>query len=280
MGTSAFYANDIASAFSQLKEADNIFNSCQVRPEDSKKRAYTKYFLGIIEKNWQQETGVVKSNLKEAYEYLHDAFKLVKEDNKQFLIPITLAEVQSYRNDQQNDANKLIDDIFDRFNKIGSDSLDKNQGSLLVRTYLLKGNIAYKDSPKDAIVWYKKAIEKNKTNAYAHLSLAHSLPPDKTDEAKEHWKLGLDYLIRSGSIQKRELATRVIALIWAIVAAKKCDDINSSERYENELESTAHNLHSIDQRIPLFFSPLSKDILTFDDLKKELDQYLKNLTKT
>jgi hypothetical protein len=274
MGTSAFYANDIASALSQLKDADDIFNSCPFRPDYGLKHAYTKYFLGLIEKNWQQETGVTRSNLKAAFDYLQKACDLVKEDNKQFLIPITFAEVQSYRDDQRDDANRLIDDILNRFDRIGYESLDNNQRSLFMRTNLLKGNILFKAKDPTCCNWYRNVFERNKTNAYAHLSYAHSLPPNKAQEAGEHWKLGLNYLISSGAVRKRETTTRVMALTWAIVAATKCNDKNSLEGYGNELESASKNLQSIGQRIPLFFSPISKDLLTIEDLKNQLDQYL------
>jgi hypothetical protein len=274
MGTSAFYANDIASAFLLLKKADDIFNSSLSREEDGMKRAYTKFFLGIAEKNWQQETGVVRSNLNAALNYLELANELVKEEKKQFLIPITLAEVKSYLTEKRSEAATLIGNILNRFEAMDAQSLDPNQRALLMRTYLLKGNIEFKSDPAKARDSYEKAFSLNEKNPYAHLSYAHTFQSEATEDRDRHWTIGMECLIRSGALHKKEITTKVMALVWATVAAKKCSDITMSQRYQSEFEAVANNLHSVAQRIPLFFSPFSKDILAISELRRELNQYL------
>ena len=276
IGISAYYSNDIALAFDHLHEADSIYQSNPPRPEDTMSRAYTKHFLGIAEKNWQLEDSATGSNIEVAQRHLSEAFEVVKEEKRQFLIPVTLAEVLSYRPEQQQKASKLIDTILNRFGEITkSETLDGNQRSLLVRLYLLKGNLALKASlTKEASDSYKQASSEDSNSPFAHLSLAHSLPLENLPIAKEHWEKGLQLLDHSGSTKKREITTRVTALVWAVIAAHNCNDAATKEKYFKGLESTGKNIHSIANRVPLFFSPLSKDIVKFAELKNDLLRYL------
>ena len=279
IGISAFYSNDIASAFKQLGEADRIYETKSPRPDDAKSRAYTKHFLGVAAKNWRKTGDVARGNINEAYEYSSKADEIVKGDPQQFLIPVTLAEILSYRSDQKQDATAMVDKIIDRFKKLENQvNLDANQHSLFVRTLLLKGNLEMTENKFDqAVCFYDEALKKDSKNAYTHLSLLHAqkLRGDIVDSEK--WEKALLLLESSGTTKKRETITRVIALVWAVIAAHE-GNVSIKERYLKDLDSIGTTLSSIAHREPLFFSPISKDLVDFTDLKTQLSQYLKTGT--
>lgn len=272
IGISAFYSNDIASAFKQLSEADRIYGTKSPRPDDTMSRAYTKHFLGVAAKNWRKTGDVERGNVNEAYEYLSKAAEIVKDDPKQFLIPVTLAEILSYRSDQKQAAADMVDEIIRRFEALEKTvKLDANQHSLFVRTFLLKGNLEMTEKRFDqAVNYYEKALGKDNKNAYAHLSLLHA---QKCTDSEE-WRKALSLLESSGATKKRETVTKVIALVWAVIAAHEGKDESSEERYLKDLESIGTTLSRITHREPLFFSPISKDIEEFTTLKAHLGQYL------
>ncbi len=275
IGISAYYSQDIAYAFDRLLEANRIYQSNPPRPEDTLSRAYTKHFLGIAEKNWQLETSVTGSNLKEAQSYLSEAYKMVEKEKKQFLIPVTLAEVLSYQLEQQETASELIKKILGRFTKLrNSENLDANQRSLLVRSYLLKGNLEIKTGQKqEACESFKQAFSEDPNSPFAYLSLALAQPPEEEVTVEDYWKTGLQLLERTGSVTKREITTRVTAIVWAIIAAHNCGDAAVKKGYLKSLNLTGKNIRSIAHRVPIFFSPLSKEPLKFTELKKELTQH-------
>jgi tetratricopeptide (TPR) repeat protein len=221
-------------------------------------------------------SGVTGSNIEEAYGHLSEAFEVVKEEKRQFLIPVTLAEVLCYRHGRQQEADDLIDTLLKRFDELSSaESLDANQRALLVRTYLLKGNLAFTANRiSDACLFYKKAFCEDQNSAFAHLSFAHAVPPGELDVAKEHWQKGLMLIEGSGAARKREITTRVTALVWGTIAAHKCDQAVSKERYTRELESISQSVRNITYRVPLFFSPLSKQLEELEELKSELLKYI------
>lgn len=272
IGISAYYSNDIASAFKQLSEADRIYGIKSPRPDDAKSRAYTKHFLGGAAKNWRKTGDVARGNVNEAYEYLSKAAEIVKDDPKQFLIPVTLAEILSYRSDQKKVAADMVDEIIKRFIALeGTVKLDVNQHALFVRTFLLKGNLEMTEKRyNEAANCYTNALDKDKKNAYAHLSL---LQAQKCTDS-EKWEDALSLLESSGATRKRETATKVIALVWGVIAAHKGKDESSKERYLKDLESVRISLSCIAQREPLFFSPISKDLEDFTTLNDNLGHYL------
>jgi predicted negative regulator of RcsB-dependent stress response len=215
---------------------------------------------------------VEHGNLNEAYEHLSKADVIVKDDKKQFLIPVTLAEILSYRSDKKQAADK-VNEIIKRFEtlEINNEELDANQLSLWERLLLIKGNIEMTVNEfDDAEISYRKVFEKNKRNVFAHLSLLAA--QKSTDNAE--WHEALSLLERSGAIRKRETITKVIAIAWAIIAAHEVNDAPRVERYLNDLKSIGATLLHIVHREPLFFSPLSKNIEEFATLKDQLSKYI------
>lgn len=272
LGVSAFYSNHIDYALDKLGQADSIYKE-DTPDKHEYDRAYTKHFLGVIVKNWWIDTSVQGSNIEEARRYLVEAFEIVKKDQKQFLTPVTLVEVLSYLEGRQQEALKLIDEIFARFDRISKSEMDANQRSLFLRLHLLKGNLLLNAGKnKEAWGFYEQAFNEDQSNAFAHLSFAHALPPEKAVEAGEHWEKGLGLL--SNVIKKREITTRVTALVWGIVASHNLGNEDSKKNYIKDIESIAINIHGIMGRVPLFFSPLSKQLLNLSDIKSELLKYL------
>ena len=210
IGISAFYSNDIASAFKQLSEADRIYGTKSPRPDDAMSRAYTKHFLGVAAKSWRKTGDVERGNVNEAYEYLSKAAEIVKDDPKQFLIPLTMAEILSYRSDQKQAAADMVDEIIRRFEALEKTvKLDANQHSLFVRTFLLKGNLEMTEKRFDqAVNYYEKALGKDNKNAYAHLSLLHAQKCADSEEWRKHYRS-----LKVQARQKRETVTKVIALV-------------------------------------------------------------------
>jgi tetratricopeptide (TPR) repeat protein len=272
LGISAFYSNHIDYALVKLGQADSIYK--EDTPDKHKySRAYTKHFLGVIVKNWRIETSVKGSNIEEARQYLSEAYEIIKRDPDQFLIPVTLAEVLSYLEERQQEASELIDEIFARFNRIPKSGMDENQRSLFLRLHLLKGNLALKSGKiNEACGLYEQAFNEDQSNAFAHLSFAHALSQDEAVKAREHWENGLKLL--SMATKKREITTRVTALVWGIVAAHNLGNENNKDDYIKDLKSIEINIHGIGGRLPLFFSPLSKQLLNLSDIKNELLKYL------
>ncbi|MGD0283575.1 MAG: hypothetical protein ABSB95_14575 [Dissulfurispiraceae bacterium] len=273
LGISAFYSNDIASAIKQLSEADRIYEDKLPPSEDPKSRAYTKHFLGVIAKNWRKKDDITLGNVNEAYGYLSKASEIFKNEPKQFLIPVTLAEILSYLPDMRAVAAVKIDEIIERFIALGKKApLDPNQHSLFVRTLLLKGNLCMTENKHDeAEKCYSDAIHKDSQNPYGHLSLLHA----QGSSDIEKWKNALSQLERSGATKKPETVTKVIAIVWAVIAAHKGEDNSSQNRYLNDLQSLGTSSSLID-REPLFFSPLAKDLEDFKTLKENLGRYLEN----
>jgi tetratricopeptide (TPR) repeat protein len=272
IGISALYSNDIDSSFKHLKEADRIYENNALRPDDTMSRAYTKHFLGVGAKNWRKAGDVERGNIKEAHEYLLKAAEIVKDDPKQFLIPVTLTEVISYQSDQKQLATDKAKELIQRFKSLKENSvLDANQQTLFERTFLILGNIEVTEKRYDqAVSYYRKVLEINSRNVYAHLSILYANKSTDSDE----WQKALSNLETTGLAKKRETVTKVIALVWAIIASHKANDQSREERYKRELESIGANLLHFTQRQPLFFSPISKEIKEFANLKSQLSQYL------
>jgi len=274
-GISAFYANDIDAAIHRLEEAD-IASKEDQRPETTLSRAYTKHFLGVAFKNWCLEGSPISKNVEKAALYLMDAFEAVKEEKKQFLIPVTLAEVMSYQSGAHEDAEKLLGEIIDRLEKLrDSESLDPNQSALLLRAHLYKGNISYKAGRlEEALQRNKEALTVGKKNHYAQLSVLQCEFAMKMPIDTDRWREALRLLEASGALKKREITTRIVALAWGFIVSATINDQDETDRFRKEFEGVGRNIRSIAHRFPVFFSPLSKGLMTFVDLKQELNDFV------
>jgi hypothetical protein len=271
-GVSAFYAKDVESAIEHLEKAKSIYSEMTFQPEDVYSRAYTNFFIGLIEKNWRSEDRAPVANLQEAKRHLGMAWDLVKIEKGQFLIPITLAEIESYIDSERDAAGKLLDDdIIPRLEGLrdSKSGLDENQSSLLLRSYLIRGNIAFKaNKQSEALVWYEKgtAYDENKTSAYPMLSAALASNSDISV-----WRNCLEVLEKSGALMKFEETVRVTALAWAAIAAHYSADKVKKDYYLKELNGIGLEIRPLGKRVPLFFCPIQKIMVEFKALMEQIN---------
>jgi tetratricopeptide (TPR) repeat protein len=272
MGTAAYYANNIDTAFAFLEEADRTYDRHDKEAlEHPQPRAYTKHFLGVAAKSWQNRN---RMGLGQARGYLEDAYKTFKLKADQFLTPITLFEVYSYIPAEQENARRMLSELVERMTKKKeAGSLDTNQKALLVRGYLLMGNLAFvKENLEEARRYYRMAKEADARNPFAELSLLFST--EKSEYDADDWKRGLAMLDRS--LQKRETTTRMTTLIWACVAARRAGDSGRQQEYFREFEAIEGSFVSKSEREPYAFSPISKNLATHKELQVELLRFLKS----
>jgi tetratricopeptide (TPR) repeat protein len=272
MGTAAYYANNIDTAFAFLKEADETYNRHAQKAADfPQPRAYTKHFLGVAAKSWQSRDRV---GLVEAKAYLEGAYETFKTKADQFLTPVTLFEVYSYIPLEQGRAPQMLSELVEQMTKKkGKEGLDTNQHALLVRCYLLLGNLAFvKENPEEARKYYGIAKDTDPLNPFAELSLLFST--EKSKCSADDWKRALAMLDRP--LQKRETTTRMTILIWACVAARRAGDLQRHEEYFREFEAIERSFTSNSDREPYAFSPISKNLATHKGLKVELRRFLES----
>ena len=88
---------------------------------------------------------------------------------------------------------------------------DINQKALLVRAYLIRGNLdSMRGQSEEAIAWYDKALKQAPRNAYAALSKER----ERGAADVQAWKRALELLTdESGPLSKREITTRMISLV-------------------------------------------------------------------
>ena len=146
-------------------------------------------------------------HLDEAKAHLERAWGLHKGDGKQFLIPVTLAEVLSYRDNDRAEAGQLFQDLVSRLSALTG--LDTNQRALFTRCDLLRGNLAVRDNnPDEAQRAYHTAKTRDPSNPFVELSLL--LCKEKLTPARaEEWALALNLLLSSGVMEKKETISRV-----------------------------------------------------------------------
>jgi hypothetical protein len=95
LGASAFYANDIGSSEKLLKSARDGYRALSHREDHAKPKAAASFFLGLIAKSWLEQNTRLADGLRTAKGYLREARELTPGSGE-FLVPITLSEVESY----------------------------------------------------------------------------------------------------------------------------------------------------------------------------------------
>jgi tetratricopeptide (TPR) repeat protein len=198
----------------------------------------------------------------------------LKGDSKQFLIPVTLAEVKSYKSGNRAEASKLLNGLISKLQQLSRvNQIDSNQKALLVRALLLKGNLHfYAKQHSEAAKCYNTAADVDPKNPFPHLSWAQLGGSHDPTVIASRWKEGLTLLEdpKSGALQKREITTKVTACAWAVITTRALNDAQRASHYAQELETIGKSIRPIANRIPLFFSPISKIPLSFEDLSEEL----------
>jgi tetratricopeptide (TPR) repeat protein len=151
-----------------------------------------------------------------------------------------------------------------------SGDFNRNQSALLTRALLIRGNIEYvRGQIVEALKWYRQAQEHAPENHYALLSIAHLLPTDDP-ERRGLFQKGLELLRTSKAFDKKETASKLLALAWAAIAAHELGFENERDSYIQGFNEAEVSARSMSGRKPLLFSPVSKGQVFFEDLKKEL----------
>jgi hypothetical protein len=299
LGVSAFYSNDIDAAVHCLDEGLNIYGSEKVPPEHLFHQAFCFHFLGLIEKNWCDLKRPPEANLLSAQQHLEEAARRLQTKENEFLTPLTLAEVLSYSEQKREAAQTQLEDCIKRLaslklkeesgSKIELDALldralqvkkkdsglDDNQADLLGRALLMRGNIDYLNGDRgSARKWYSRSHDHNAQNAYALLSMAQATTNGEPELRAKLFRDGLNLLEDpSGPLSKHEASTRVSALAWANIAAREVADDAKTGKYTKELEAASSIGRPVGRRAPLFFCPVEKTMVTFDQLKETISKY-------
>jgi hypothetical protein len=270
-GVSAFYAKEIESAAEYLERAKSVYSQISSRAEDVYSRAYTDFFLGLIEKNWRLKDRSPVANLKEAKTHLEAAWNLVAGEKRQLLIPVTLAEIGTYIDSERDAARIFLDeDIIPRLEGLrdSKKGLDGNQMPLLLRSYLLRGNIEFiANRQTEALAWYGKGRTHDPANAYPILSAALAAHSDA-----DVWRNCLKVLDTSGALSKFEETVRVTALAWGVIAAHYAADVAKESSYLEQLKGIGAEIRPLGGRVPLFFCPMQKTMVEFGGLMEQLDR--------
>jgi len=272
LGVSAYYANDVESALKYLEKAKKIFTS-DCPKEYLYPYAFCLHFLGIIDKNWKHTSRNIGSSLKGAYDFLKEADDLLKHETDEFLTPLTYGEVCSYLSSYKQEAVDKIDNIITKLEERKSKKrLDDNQSALLTRAYLIRGNIYYnKGDWEFSTRLYDKAIAHSK-NHFAYLSKA--LVTSDKKRRKQQFQEALIFLERSDALKKAEVTVRLTSIAWALIASHEVGDKEKIKKYTDELEKVGKNIRTVENRDPLFFSPLSKSPVVYDNLKQAVSEHM------
>ncbi|HLK09028.1 MAG TPA: hypothetical protein VKV30_13825 [Candidatus Angelobacter sp.] len=278
MGIFAYYADhNVDAALHYLTDANVAFGE-DVPKEFRINQAYTKHFLGVLEKNWPLRNEPPGTSLKEAQKYLQAAESFLTMESGQFLTALTHAEVLSYRPDNQDAARKKLDEIITRIEELKADSKsNSSQEALLPRAYLLRGNLSFVSEKIDqASDDFERATKLSLGNPYACFSLAQARGADLG--SAKLWQEGLASLSRPPALEKPETITRVLIFAWGIIAAHHAGKTELMRDYRAAFEGIGSGIEREGKYAPRFFSPLTKELLDFDALRVQVYNYLNKNT--
>jgi tetratricopeptide (TPR) repeat protein len=271
LGVSAFYTNDIDAAVRCLERGLQIYGNEDAPAEHLFPQAFCSHFLGLAEKNWCHLDRPLEANIASAKRHLEEAARRLQTKEGEFLTPLTLAEVLSYSEQTREAARRELDNNIGRLDKLkNSGGLDANQDALYSRALLMRGNIDYLSGDlNQALTWYTRSHDHNRTNAYALLSMAQATPASESELRVTLFREGLALLeAPSGPLSKREPSVRISALAWAIIATREAVDTAGQDRYSRDLDAAGSYARPVGGRAPLFFCPVTKTLVMFDQLKK------------
>jgi tetratricopeptide (TPR) repeat protein len=272
LGASAYYVKkDVGTAAKYLEEGIRLYEHHDVTPDYKLSQAFCFFYLGLIEKNWCRKDREKGMNLESAKLLLERSNELQHARTDEFLTPVTLAEVLAYTEQDRETAVKQLSKIISRLRELKeSGDFNRNQSALLTRALLIRGNIEYvRGQIVEALKWYRQVQEHAPENHYALLSIAHLLPTDDP-ERRGLFQKGLELLRTSKAFDKKETASKLLALAWAAIAAHELGFENERDSYIQGFNEAEVSARSMSGRKPLLFSPVSKGQVFFEDLKKEL----------
>jgi len=275
LGVFAYYADhNYEGAISYLTDAIKFFGEQVVDDQFKPAQAWARHFLGVLKKNWPLRIEPTGTSLRQAQELLAAAEAYLTVDSGQFLTPLTHAEVLSYLPNQQRLADEKTSKIIELLETLSrNQNADSIQMGLLPRAYLLRGNIAHMQGNQSAACnLFLKAGEVANANPYAWLSLAEAT--SDADNAKPYWAKGLALLSRPPAADKPETYTRVLVFTWGILASHALGDNDSYKDYRAAFDEIGLLIEKEGKYTPLFFSPTTKNLVLFDELRKQLAERL------
>ena len=277
LGVGAFYRNDIITALNYLRKAiekyDELggFNNIK-NTEHHFPYAFSHHFLGILEKSWWHDAVSLDVNKQKAKEYLEKAKIMLETKEGEFLTPVTYAEVLTYIEAERENARQQLQICLNELQKV--EKKDKNQKSLISRIFLYLGNIDYLNNDLDsAYEFYKRAINNNEDNFYAWFSKGSLSQELEKNDFTSDYKTGLELLNKSSALTKPEITTHVTLLAWAVIASVGIHDKNE-EDYKIQFKTSINRVRRVGSRIPLFFGPISKQLVNHEKLFQEVESKL------
>ena len=274
LGVGAFYRNDIITALNYLNKAiekydelggfSNLKNTKHHFPY-----AFANHFLGILEKNWWYDVVSLDVNKQKAKDYLEKAKTMLESKEGELLTPVTYAEVLTYIEAERGNAEQQLKICLNKLQKVVNK--DKNQKSLTSRIFLYLGNIDYLNNNLDnAYKLYQQAKDSNEENLYAWFSKGSIAQELKTTDFNNDYEKGLELLNKSSSLSKPEITTHLTLLAWAVIASAGIHDKNEDD-IKNQFKTSINRVRRIGSRIPLFFGPVSKQLVTHEKLLQEVE---------
>jgi len=85
----------------------------------------------------------------------------------------------------------------------------------------------------------------------------------------------LNSLENSGALTKRENTARLLAVAWATIAASEIADESMQRKYTREMELATAFVRPVGGRAPLFFCPVTKKLVGFEQLRAALSAFTK-----
>jgi tetratricopeptide (TPR) repeat protein len=275
LGVSAFYSNDINAAERLLHRAQLVYKENASRPEDLFPRAFCAHYCGLIEKNWLKEGRALEANLAEAKRYLEEASQILSDVPGEFLTPITYCEVLSYvEQNRAATAERLKDQIARLTILQESKGLNSNQVALLGRVHLLLGNLHHHAKEYTAAIEeFKLADSITSRNYYAWCSIGFALKESGHGDPAPWFIKALEEMTRPGAKPKREISSAMLHLAWGMIAAHLTQNEELKSKFQSDLVTIEAESRRVGGREPLFFSPLTKNLCTFEILKQDLADY-------
>jgi tetratricopeptide (TPR) repeat protein len=270
LGTSAFYSNDVDSAQSYFRLAQRAFEGAAPDPQYRHARAFTYFYLALIEKTWQQKDVDFDLSLKQAKVFLEESMRILEGKAGEVLTPVTLAEVTSYIASERSATSGILRETLAFLHAKDRSELDANQGRLLVRAYLILGNVEWAEGRQArALEYFQRAVEHNGSDPYAVLSVAAATAKGAPARL-EAFKRGLELLENSKALEKREVTARGVALAWKVVALRELEQASEQRAALRELHALGNRGRTVGSRTAMFFSPVSKCPVTFERLLEEI----------
>ena len=275
LGVFAYYADhNYEGAITYLSDALRIFGEGTVEDQFKPAQAWARHFLGVLKKNWPLRNEASGTSLRQAKELLAAAESYLSVQSNQFLTPLTHAEVLSYLPGERHAAETKVSKIIKMIEELREGGkADNVQLGLLPRAYLLRGNIAHIQGDKAAACdFFYQACKVANTNPYAWLSLAEATV--NGNDAQQHWARGLSLLPKPPATDKPETSTRVLVFSWGVLASHFAGDSESGKSYRVALDDVGSLIEKEGKYTPLFFSPATKNLVDFDELKEQMVDFL------